>query len=153
MSRTARHRASRSHSVAALGVSLAVAGAALGVASPALAGKPASSNHTSGGSSTLNLVLLDSTDGLAHWGQRVTFDVATTATDEPHVDLTCRQDGDVVLGATTGFYDSYPWPWTRTMTLSSNAWTGGDADCTATLYYFNGRKTPILKTSSFHAYA
>jgi hypothetical protein len=153
MSRTARHRASRSHSVAAVGASLAVAAATLGAASPAVAGKPAGGHHTSGSAATFNLVLLDSTDGLAHWGQRVTFDVATTETDEPHVDLKCSQGGSVVYSATTGFYDSYPWPWTRTMKLASSAWSGGDADCTATLYYFNGRKTPVLKTLSFHAYA
>src|SRR5438105_3149580 len=33
-----------------------------------------------GGSSTLSLVLLNSTDGLPHFGQQVTFTVSTTVT-------------------------------------------------------------------------
>ena len=32
------------------------------------------------------------------------------------------------------------------MTLSSNSWQGGAADCTATLYYFSGTKKLILAT-------
>ena len=48
-----------------------------------------------------------------------------------------------------GFYPEYPWPWAQTFTLSSGAWTGGAANCTATLYYFNGRSYPTLATQSF----
>lgn len=127
---------------------------AVAASSPALAakggggggGKPAPS-----GSSSLALVLLDSTDGAAHWGQRVTFNVSTSATTEPHVSVSCSQSGVVVYTTQTGFYASYPWPWTQTMTLSSDAWTGGAADCSAKLYYFNGSKTVTAATLAFHA--
>jgi hypothetical protein len=126
----------------------------LGASAPALAakggggGKPAGGGTTS--SSSLKLVLLDSTDNVAHWGQRVTFDVSTSATTEPHVGVTCSQNGVAVYTTQTGFYASYPWPWTQTMTLSSGAWTGGAADCSATLYYFNGSKTVTAATLAFH---
>src|SRR6266446_5753874 len=58
---------------------------------------PAASKH--GGTtstSSLNLVLLNSTDGSAHWGQTVTFSISTTATTEPNVSLHCYQNGALV---------------------------------------------------------
>jgi hypothetical protein len=113
-------------------------------------------NHGGGGStgtSSLSLVLLNSTDGLPHWGQQVTFNVSTTATTQPNVSLDCYQNGTLVYGAVAGFYASYPWPWTQTFILSSPAWTGGAANCTAALYYFSGTKTITLKTLSIAVYA
>jgi len=104
-------------------------------------------------SSSFKLVLLDSTDGYAHWGQRVTFTVSTSATSEPNVSLTCSQNGAVVYGAVTGYYASYPWPWTQTMTLSSADWTAGAASCVAKLYYFSGTSTVNLGSMSFTARA
>src|SRR5207253_172395 len=59
---------------------------------------------------TVGLVLLNSTDGVAHWGQQVTFNVSTTATTEPHVGLKCSQSSVVVYSAQSGYYASYPWP-------------------------------------------
>jgi hypothetical protein len=109
---------------------------------------------TTSGTTTFKLVPVNpSADGLVHWGQQVTFDVYTTATSQPNVDLTCTRNSVVIYGATTGFYAGYPWPWTQVMTLSSQMWTGGDADCTALLYYFYGTKKMALSTIKFHAYA
>ena len=105
---------------------------------------------TSDPNSVLELVVASGSDQVPNWGEDVTFKVSTTATSEPHVDLNCSQGGTNVYGATTGYYASYPWPWTQVMTLSSTKWTGGAADCTATLYYFDGRKRPVLKTLGFH---
>jgi hypothetical protein len=59
----------------------------------------------------------------------------------------------LVYTTQTGYYAGYPWPWTQTMTLSSPAWSGGDADCTAVLYYFKGSRTLTAATQSFHVYA
>jgi len=101
---------------------------------------------------SLSLVVLNSTDGLPHWGQQVTFNVSTTATTEPHVNLTCSQNGVVVYSAQSGYYASYPWPWTQVMTLASSAWSGGSAQCVATLYYFSGTSSVSLGTLSFTAY-
>ena len=105
--------------------------------------------RTTGSSAGLELVVSSGPDAAPNWGEQITFNVSQTATEEPHVDVNCSQAGVNVYGATTGFYASYPWPWTQVMTLKSQKWTGGAADCTATLYYFNGRKTPVLKTLSF----
>jgi hypothetical protein len=119
-------------------------------ATPALAakGKPSGGG---GATATFQLQVLSGPDQVPNWNEQVTFNVHQTATTEPHVDLTCTQNGAVVLGATTGFYDSYPWPWTQVMTLSSNSWTGGAADCSARLYYFDGRRTTTIQTLTFLA--
>jgi hypothetical protein len=113
-------------------------------------GKPGGST---GGTGSLALVMVTdgNANGLPNWGDQVTFNVSTTATAEPHVDLTCSKGGVLVLGATTGFYASYPWPWTQVMTLSSPSWQGGAADCTATLYYFSGSRNTVLSTVRFTA--
>ena len=125
---------------------------------PALAAKRGGGSGGNGGgtttgSSSLALVLLNSTDGLPHWGQQITFTVSTTATTEPHVSVTCKQNGAIVYSAATGFFASYPWPWTQIMTLSSQSWTGGDADCAATLYAISGTKVTNLASLAFHVYA
>jgi hypothetical protein len=91
-------------------------------------------------------------DGQPSYGDTVTFNVSTTTT-EPHVSLQCYQGGVLVYGAASGFYADYPWPWTQFMTLSSSSWTGGPADCTATLYYFSGTKVVTLATLDFPATA
>jgi hypothetical protein len=111
-------------------------------------GHRVNSGVTGGG---FDLVVLNSTDGLAHWGGQVTFTVSTTATTEPHVSLKCSQNGVLVYATQTGFYAGYLWPWTQVMTLSSVAWTGGSADCVATLYYFSGADVVSLATIGFTA--
>lgn len=113
----------------------------VGPVSPASAGGPKGSN------STIAVVLLDSTDGVAHYGQRVTFTVSTTATAKPMVQLDCYQGGTHVYWASAGFYEGYPWPWNREFRLTSSYWTGGAADCTATLYS-NGRNGRIVTHAS-----
>jgi len=101
--------------------------------------------------SSLSLVLLNSTDGLAHWGQNMTFNVSTTATSYPSVGLNCYQNGTLVLAWTAGFFPSYPW--TKDLTLSSPSWTSGGASCIATLYYSSGKKQIItLASLSFQVY-
>ena len=111
--------------------------------------KPGGPNSTAG----LTLVMYNDINGngLPDWGDTVTFNVWTTETTEPHVDLTCSQNDVIVYGATAGYYESYLWPWTQFMTLSSTAWQGGAAECTAELYYFSGRRSPVLASISFTA--
>ena len=101
---------------------------------------------------SLTLVVLGSTDGVPHWGQQVTFTVSTSASTQPHVNVTCSQGGVVVYGTTTGYYAEYPWPWTQVMTLSSNDWSGGAAECVGVLWYASGAKMVTLRTMSFHVY-
>lgn len=124
---------------------------AFSVATPATArggAKPAS------GSSSIAVVVLDSPDGVAHYGQRVTFTVSTTATTKPMVKLDCYQGGVWVYWASAGFYPGYPWPWNQNFTLASSYWTSGAAECTAVLYTNgNNGRTITLASTSFHAAA
>jgi hypothetical protein len=102
----------------------------------------------SGGGGTITVVLVNSTDGQAHWGQTVTFDVSTTATDQPWVNLNCYQNGVLVAQGWEGFFAGSLDD--QMFGLYSPQWTGGEADCTANL------TTPqwaVLASTSFHVYA
>jgi hypothetical protein len=126
---------------------------ALALVPAALAAKGGGGGHHGNGgttgSSSISLVLLNSTDGLAHYGQDVTFNVSTTATSSPYVELDCYQSGALVYMNSKGFFPSYPWG--QVFTLSSGAWTSGAANCTATLYSMNasGTRRTDLKAMSF----
>ncbi len=129
---------------------------AIVVVPTALAGKGGKPGGGGGGGSTtgggsLSLVLLDSTDGLAHYGQRVTFNVTTSAT-QPYVSVNCYQGGVRVASGSAGFFASYPW--SKEFTLSSSLWVGGAADCTAALYTTkDGTRITTLASMTFHVYA
>jgi len=114
-------------------------------------GKP---GGTTGGTGTLTLRMVTDANGngLPNWKDQVTFDISTTATTQPFVDVACSQNGVLVYGSTGGFFDSYRWPWTKTFTLSSPSWQGGAASCTAKLYYLSGTSNVVLGSTSFTAY-
>jgi hypothetical protein len=137
-----------------LGVAGLVLTALVAFAPAAGAAKSSAPKPTGGSGSSLSLVLLDSTDGLAHYGQHITWNVSTTATTQPFVSVQCSHAGTVVYSTYTGYFADFAWPWTQTMTLSSNAWTGGAADCSARLYSSSSTgKTTTLATTTFHGYA
>lgn len=121
---------------------------ALALVPVALAGKPGGGGGTSGGgkgghggggttggSSSLAVVMVTDLNGngAPNYGDTITFNVTTTATSQPYVEVTCSQNGTVVYSAWAGFYDGYLWPGQRLMPLSSPSWTGGAASCKATL--------------------
>ena len=108
-------------------------------------GKPGGGGTGSGSGSFSLVNVTGSTDGLVHWGQQITFTVSATVA-EPHVSLNCYQGGTLVYTSQTGYYASYPWPWTQIFTLSSGAWTSGPASCTAVLYYFSGTSQTTLSS-------
>ena len=113
-------------------------------------GKP-SGGTTGGGTITLKMVADNNSDGKPNWNDTVTFDVATSATESPYVALGCYQNNTLVASASSGFFASYPWPWTQFMTLSSRTWTGGAAECTAQLGYYNSKGTlTVVASVSFH---
>ena len=132
-------------------IALGITALALGLAlvPVALAGKGAGGGHKSGGSgsssSALALVMVSDQNGngTPNWNDTITFNISTTQTTSPYVELHCSQNGNVVYTAYAGFYASYPWPDSQLMPLSSPSWTGGAADCTATL-------NTSLATLSFH---
>lgn len=125
------------------------------------AGKPGGGGGGGGGgkgggaTGTISLVLLNSTDGVAHFGQKVTFDVSTTATRYPYVTLKCSQSGALVYQASRGIFST---SLGREFTLGPTpSWQGGDGDCTAYLedwdsYSKNGSIT-TLASITFHVYA
>jgi hypothetical protein len=134
--------------IVALVLALVIAPAALA----AKGGKPGGGGGGKPGGATptgsFSLVLVDSTDGVAHWGQRITFNATSTATYY-FVAVSCSQGGVVVYRADKGFYPG--WPWSKEFTLQSYAWTGGAADCNAELYSQNsdGSNRRSLATMSF----
>jgi hypothetical protein len=109
-------------------------------------GKGRGGANADAGASTVSVVMyLDNNgNGVPNWNDKITFDVSTTETTQPHVQLVCFQNGDVVYGA--------DWPVTPVLTLSSRAWQGGAAECTATAYYFSGSKNVTIASNNFTAY-
>jgi len=107
------------------------------------------------GTGTIKLHPLNSTDGLAHVMQKVTFDVYTTATQYPWVTVDCYDaSGAWVYHASNGIF---PTSLGQVFTLGSNTWMSGEADCTAWLqnwdsYSKRGTITNLASTS-FHVYA
>lgn len=114
------------------------------IAGTALAGK--GGNGGGGGrggkvtmTGTLSMVVLNAPD--VNYGEGIKFDVTTNA-PWPFVDVDCSQGGVVVYHSTVGYYGG--WPWGDTFTMSGSYWTGGGADCVATLYNsYDGRVTTL----------
>ena len=125
--------------------------AMLALAGAALAGNGAGPNKEP--SSTISPPVVVSSATLSatsatsgpHFGDTITFNVSTTQTGNPFVNLKCYGNG---VG-----YDSWAafWPTNENFILSSPAWTSGAADCTADLGGFskNGR-WKVLASTSFH---
>ncbi|HET6863762.1 MAG TPA: hypothetical protein VFH37_00985 [Candidatus Saccharimonadales bacterium] len=83
------------------------------------------------------LVTDNNGDGQLNYGDTITYNVTSNATYY-YVAQVCTQNGTVVNRQTTGFYVG--WPWSQDYKLNSTAWTGGAADCTATLEYQSSTK-------------
>ena len=105
-------------------------------------------------SSSLSLVVLSDevsafTESEPSQGGQITFDVSTTQSDRPFVNVRCHQNGSWVYDGWHGFFESYVPD--SVYTLSSPYWTDGAADCTANLLTWgkNG-KWKTLATTSFH---
>lgn len=90
--------------------------------------------------------------GEINHGDHVRFDVVTDA-QYPDLSVECVQDGAVVYRH--GGYLRGVDPSTRVFTLSSSHWTGGEADCTATLRSVNPRNFTYktLAETDFHVVA
>ena len=125
-----------------------IAASMLTPAGTALAGKP---------SSSLSLVVVSSSPATAlasaaagpSYGSQVTFDVSSSETNRPFVNLRCYQNGAFVYDGWHGFFAGYaPEP---NFTLASSYWLGGAADCTARLVEWsrNGRER-TLASLDFH---
>ena len=106
-------------------------------------GKPA----LTAGDSTIALVTPDSIDGVANFGEHVTFDVHTSATDYPWVTVHCSQNGATVYQQSLAMFIG-----DKTFTLGPTpSWSDGAAACVATLenwdsYSNRGRTTALAST-------
>jgi hypothetical protein len=117
-----------------LAAAIAATGA-LALSSSALAKGPSGGGGGKGGGGSSSISApIDETphaDGLIHYGDWVTFSISTTATTQPWVVLTCRQNGVVVVQGKDGYFAGAIGG--RDFGLSSSIWTGGAASCTAQL--------------------
>lgn len=120
---------------------------------PALAAKGGRSGGGGTSSSSISLAPLvydANGNGLPNYGDVVLFNISTTETTQPWVNVTCYRDGATIYNAWNGYFDgalNYNW----NFGLSSGAWQGGAADCTAYLDKANGRNGwTQLASMSFH---
>ena len=88
--------------------------------------------------------------GGPHYGDAITFDVSTTATDMPFVNLVCYQGDALALNS----WDAYFGPLSgQTFVLGSGMWAGGAADCRAYLGMDTSNKYKVLASTSSHVHA
>jgi hypothetical protein len=114
-------------------------------------GKPSGGGtSTGGGSISLAPVVVDANgDGLPSFGETVTFNVSTTATTQPYVNLLCYQNGVLGYNSWRGYFaGSLDSTWN--FTLGSGGWTSGAADCTAWLGMYTRQGFQRLASTSFH---
>jgi hypothetical protein len=92
-------------------------------------------------------------DGVVNHGDVVLFDISTTATTQPWVNVKCTQNGVVVYNMWNGYFvGALNNDWN--FGLASGAWQGGAADCTAYLDKANSRGGYTqLASRSFHVEA
>jgi hypothetical protein len=135
--------------IAALVLALALVPAAL-AAKGGGGGKPGGGTTTGSSSISAPVMVTDQgTLGLSH-GDTITFNVSTTATDEPFVNLQCFKNGALVLNGSAGFF-----AWSMNapyydFTLNAGMWPSGAADCTAYLQMSTRRGWSRLASTSFH---
>jgi len=124
----------------------------LGLAPAAVAGKGGGGHGgggtTGGGTGSLSMVLVTPTaDGLAHWGNVVTFKLSTTIA-QPWVHLVCKQSGVTVAEGWNGYFVGSLTG--TTFGLYSPQWQNGAADCTG---YLTDPTFVAVASTSFHVYA
>jgi hypothetical protein len=139
-----------------LALGAGVAALCLTFAPSTLAAKGGAGNTSGGGggttsASSISLVVLNPPGGLAHWGGEVTFNVSTTATEQPFVNLLCYQNGVRVLNGWEGYFPG-ALNTSRNFGLSSPAWQSGAAECTAWLDRDTKRGFQQLASTSFPVY-
>ncbi len=106
----------------------------------------------SGGTGTISLAPLVTDangNGLSNFGDTVTFNISTTATTQPYVNLLCYQNGVLGYNSWRGYFvGSLDSNWN--FVLGSGGWTSGAADCTAWLGMYTQQGFQRLGSTSFH---
>jgi hypothetical protein len=114
-------------------------------------GKPGGGGTTSGGGTiSLAPIVTDlNGNGLPNFRDTIMFNVSTTSTTQPYVDLQCFQNGVMVAEGWRGYFDGALD--TRFFTLASPQWPGGAADCIAYLTMPTSKGSmQRLASTSFH---
>jgi hypothetical protein len=139
------HRFGQVASIVALVIALAAVPAAL-----AGKGGHGGGGTTSTGTSSITgpyMVTDTGTPGVS-FGDTVTFNVSTTATSQPYVNVVCSGNG-VGYDSWRGYFaGSLDWNWN--FVLGSGGWTSGAADCTAWLGMYTKQGFQRLASTSFH---
>ena len=106
----------------------------------------------SGGTSSVWLVRYGQTAPAAatapSFGEQVTFAFTTSKTTRPWVLNECFQYGVRVSAEVHGFFDGYMFGQVYTLG-PTDRWTGGAADCTATLLSEDHNTTQVLATTKY----
>lgn len=134
---------------------LATAVLALTATSVAFAGK--GGGGSAGGpksSSSVKLVTVAAdgakvVGGTPAFGDKITYDVTTTATSEPYVETSCSQNGKLVYQQTQGFFAGFYGGSQMFQLGPTPNWQGGAASCTAQLLAFVNGDARTLATTSF----
>jgi hypothetical protein len=104
--------------------------------------------NTTGGSGTISLVTPPVVDGngngSANFRDVVRFNVSTSSTSQPYVNLYCYQNGAFVAGGSEGYFPGALDD--GNFGLYGGSWAGGAADCTAKLVNASGS---VLGSTSF----
>jgi hypothetical protein len=109
-------------------------------------GKPGGGTTSGNGAIALAPLVTDvNGNGTPNYTDVVTFNISTTATTQPWVNLVCTQNGVIVAQGWDGYFDGSLT--SRNFGLASPAWTGGAADCTA---YLTTETWSRLASTSFH---
>ena len=104
---------------------------------------------TTGGSGSLSLVMVTdaNSNGLPNHGDKITFNVTTSASS-PFVSVNCYQGSAWVYSGSVGYFAGYPWE--KAFVLAASSWPSGSASCTAKLYTSSdGIRTTTLSTMNF----
>jgi hypothetical protein len=127
--------------------------AALAFAGVAIAGKTSGSSSITGpfvtAASPTGSALTASSTSAPHFGDTVTFNVSTTETSNPFVNLNCYQNGTLVMNSWSAYFTGGSG---QAFGLYSPSWQTGAADCQADLGMLasNG-KWKVLASTRFQA--
>jgi hypothetical protein len=108
-------------------------------------GKPPRGTGGSGSISLVTPPVVDNnSNGAANWHDVVRFNVSTTSTTSPYVNLYCYQNGVFVVGGAEGYFAGALDD--GNFGLYGGSWDGGAANCTAKLVDGSGS---VLGSTSF----
>ena len=112
-------------------------------------GKPGGgSTGTSSISLSYPLVYDANGNGAPNWHDTVKFNVSTTTTTQPYVELECFQNGVLVAAGSRGYFDgSLDTP---NFGLYGGGWMSGAADCTAYVSMSTSKGMQRLASTGFH---